>query len=74
MDILKVINTLDLLELEYTIEQVANNLKCLTVHINMNNKKIYYNSKTYDIIENFEQKAELKKQIKELQKKLRNLC
>lgn len=73
MDILEVINTLNLLELKYTIEEVANNLKCLTVHIDMSNKKIYYNSKTRNIIENFEQKAELKKQIKELQKKLRNL-
>ena len=68
MGILEVINTLDLLELKYTIEEVANNLKCLTVRIDMSNKKIYYNSKTLCIIENFEQKTEIKKQIKELQK------
>lgn len=73
MEILEVINTLNLLELKYTIEEVANNLKCLSVHIDMSNKKIYYNSKTRKVIENFEQKTEIKKQIKELQKKLRNL-
>lgn len=73
MEILEVINTLNLLELKYTIEEVANNLKCLSVHIDMSNKKIYYNSKTRKVIENFEQKTEIKRQIKELQKKLREL-
>lgn len=78
MKIEDIIDVLDLLELDYDITEETTNTDYLTVFINTGDyqeilKKIYFNINNGYIISNYEKKKEIKKQIKKLQKELKNL-
>lgn len=79
MNISQVIKVVELLELEYRIEELETNVSYLEVVLSCDDwgdditKTIYFNPKTNFIIPKYEEKMKIKKQIKELQEELKKL-
>lgn len=79
MNISQVIEVIELLELEYKIDEFEKNLSRLKVILDYDNsgdeiaKAIYFNPKTNIIIPKYEEKSRIKEKIKALQNELKNL-
>jgi 5S rRNA maturation endonuclease (ribonuclease M5) len=76
MNISQVIEVIELLELEYKIDEFEKNLSRLKVILDYDNsgdeiaKAIYFNPKTGLVIPKYEEKMRIKEQIKKLKEEL----
>lgn len=78
MNIMQVIEVIELLDLEYR-KETETDVSYIEIFLGCNSydeeitKDIYFNSKNGIIIPKYKEKLEIKKQIKELQEKLKKL-